>query len=115
MDAWLAVGGETSSYPTASWEELREPGDERVLDVRQPYEWREGALPGSERVFVADLPSAVSGLDPHERYLVACRTGVRAAIAASMLDAAGIAARPVVDGGVPALPAGELEPAEAPD
>ena len=110
MDAWLAVGGETSSYATASWEELREPGEERVLDVRQPYEWRDGVVPGSERVFVADLPSAVSRLDPHQRYLVACRTGVRAAIAASLLDAAGIAARPVVDGGVPALPAADLEP-----
>jgi hydroxyacylglutathione hydrolase len=111
MDAWLAVGGETGSYATASWEELRAPGAERVLDVRQPYEWREGLIPGSERVFVADLPAAIGGLDPDARYLVACRTGVRAAIAASLLDAAGIAARPVVDGGVPALPADELEPA----
>ena len=46
-------------------------------------------------------------------WLVACRTGARAAIAASLLDAAGIPARPVVDGGVPALSADELEPVEA--
>jgi rhodanese-related sulfurtransferase len=111
MDAWVAVGGETSSYATASWEELRAPGDERVLDVRQPYEWRDGVVPGCERVFVADLPLALASLDADASYLVACRTGVRAAIAASLLDAAGIAARPVVDGGVPALPADELEPA----
>ena len=38
MEAWLAVGGETSSYATASWQELRRPGDERVLDVRQPFQ-----------------------------------------------------------------------------
>ena len=62
-------------------------------------------------MFVADLPAALEGLDRDASYLVACRTGVRAAIAASLLDAAGIRARPVVDGGVPALPAGELEPA----
>lgn len=113
IEAWLAVGGEVSSYATASWQELRAPGPERILDVRQPYEWREGAVPGSERVFVADLPAAMGDLDREARYLVACRTGVRAAIAASLLDAAGIAARPVVDGGIPALPADELEAAEA--
>lgn len=110
MDAWLAVGGEISSYATASWEELRAPGDERVLDVRQPYEWRDGVVPGCERVFVADLPLAMADLDADASYLVACRTGVRAAIAASLLDAAGISARPVVDGGVPALSEDELEP-----
>ena len=111
MDAWLAVGGETGSYGTASWEELRTVDHARILDVRQPYEWREGAIPGSVRVFVADLPSRLAELADGTSYLVACRTGVRAAIAASMLDAAGIDVRPVVDGGVPALRPGELEPA----
>jgi hydroxyacylglutathione hydrolase len=111
MDAWLAVGGETSSYETASWEELRTTDPGRVLDVRQPYEWREGAIPGSTRVFVADLPGALDALADGSGYLVACRTGVRAAIAASLLDAAGIEVRAVVDGGVPALPPNELESA----
>jgi hydroxyacylglutathione hydrolase len=112
MDAWLALGGETSSYATASWEELRTSEPREVLDVRQPYEWREGAIPGSRRVFVADLPAAVADLADGTSYVVACRTGVRAAIAASILDAAGIEVRPVVDGGVPALRPDELEPAD---
>jgi glyoxylase-like metal-dependent hydrolase (beta-lactamase superfamily II)/rhodanese-related sulfurtransferase len=111
MEAWLAVGGEVGWYLTASWEELRTTEPAQILDVRQPYEWREGAIPGSRRVFVADLPGAMAELGDGSSYLVACRTGVRAAIAASLLDAAGIAARPVVDGGVPALSPAELEPA----
>jgi glyoxylase-like metal-dependent hydrolase (beta-lactamase superfamily II)/rhodanese-related sulfurtransferase len=115
LDAWVALGGETGSYATASWEELRsaggDAGTERILDVRQPYEWRQGVVPGSELVFVADLPGMLPRLDRERRYIVACRTGVRAAIAASLLDAAGIEARPVVDGGIPALGADELEPA----
>jgi glyoxylase-like metal-dependent hydrolase (beta-lactamase superfamily II)/rhodanese-related sulfurtransferase len=114
LDAWVASGGETRSYETASWQELQayasgESGDAaHVLDVRQPYEWRDGAIPGSRRIFVADLPGAVGSLDKEKPWLVACRTGVRATIAASLLDAAGIPARPVVDGGIPALPPGEL-------
>jgi glyoxylase-like metal-dependent hydrolase (beta-lactamase superfamily II)/rhodanese-related sulfurtransferase len=115
IDAWRAVAGETSSYATASWEELRSAAGrgERILDVRQPYEWREGCVADSVRVFVADVPAAMPRLDDGSSYLVACRTGIRAAIAASLLDAAGIRARPVVDGGIPALAASELEPAGA--
>lgn len=115
MDAWVAVGGETSSFGTASWQELRPGGHaaERILDVRQPYEWQQGAVPGSELAFVADLPRKVGDLDSDASYLVACRTGIRATIAASLLDAAGIAARPVVDGGIPALDPKELQPAAA--
>jgi hypothetical protein len=54
-------------------------------------------------------------LDRDAPWLVACRTGTRATMAASILDAAGIAARPVVDGGVPALPPDELRPSLPPD
>jgi len=117
LDGWIASGGVARSYATASWEELRHAvrgrGDDatRILDVRQPYEWQAGAIPGSTRVFVADLPAVLHALDRDTDWLVACRTGVRAAIAASLLDAAGIRARPVVDGGIPALSPSELQPA----
>jgi rhodanese-related sulfurtransferase len=110
VDAWLAVGGEIRSFATAGWEELLHPRGQRVLDVRQPYEWAEGSIRDSERVFVADLPRHLDRLNRDTRYLVACRTGVRAAIAASLLDAAGFDVRPVADGGIPALPPDVLEP-----
>jgi rhodanese-related sulfurtransferase len=121
LDAWVAADGRTSSYGTASWQELQgivaQPGGDasHVLDVRQPQEWRWGVLPGSRRIFVADLPSRVAELDRGEAWLVACRTGSRAAIAASILDAAGITVRSVIDGGIPSLPAGALRPLERGD
>ncbi len=109
LDGWLAAGGGTSSNGIATWQELDGPavdegsGSVRVLDVRQATEWADGVIPGSRRVFLADLPAVIPELDPSTQWLVACRTGVRAAIAASLLDAAGIEARPIVDGGVPSL------------
>jgi glyoxylase-like metal-dependent hydrolase (beta-lactamase superfamily II)/rhodanese-related sulfurtransferase len=117
IDAWSASGGETRSYSTASWGELRSfaagvGGDAaHILDVRQPHEWRGGVIGGSRQTFVADLPDRLQELDRESAWLVACRTGTRATIAASLLDAAGVPARPVVDGGVPALPPAELVPA----
>jgi rhodanese-related sulfurtransferase len=59
---------------------------------------------------VADLPHQLGSLDREREWLVACRTGVRAAIAASLLAAAGIPVRPVVDGGIPSLPPQQLRP-----
>jgi rhodanese-related sulfurtransferase len=117
LDAWAAAGGQTSHYETASWQELQAGAvaggleARHILDVRQPYEWAAGAIPGSRLAFVADLPGVLPDLDREVAWLVACRTGARAAIAASLLDAAGVPARPVVDGGVPALPPSELRPA----
>ncbi len=116
ITAWAAAAGATSGYATASSVELvaqaaGEGSDgTRILDVRQPYEWAEGAVPQSQRVFVADLPRAIAALDPSTRWLVACRSGARATIAASLLDAAGLDARPVVDGGVADLPPRLLQP-----
>ena len=114
MDGWLAAGGPTRSNGTATWGELDDPvvgeeaGPVRVLDVRQPSEWAEGVIPGSRPIFLADLPAAIPEFEPATQWLVACRTGVRAAIAASLLDAAGIEARPIVDGGVPSLSPSQL-------
>ncbi len=103
VERWARGGGSISGYDTATWRELQavaahEPG--RILDVRQPIEWQDGAIPGSRRIFLADLPSALPALERDRTWLVTCRTGLRATIAASLLDAAGIAVRPVVDGGV---------------
>ena len=116
MDAWRAAGGETSTYATSTWRELASVAaqggtvETPILDVRQPHEWVEGAIPGSRLIFVADLPQQLGSLDREREWLVACRTGVRAAIAASLLDAAGIPVRPVVDGGIPSLPPDQLQP-----
>jgi hydroxyacylglutathione hydrolase len=120
IDAWLAAGGETGTYATSTWQELSSVAAHgravatRILDVRQPYEWAEGAIAGSRLVFVADLPQQLASIERDREWLVACRTGIRAAIAASLLDAAGIPVRPVVDGGIPSLPPGQLLPMAEP-
>lgn len=114
-DAWAEAGRPTSSYPTLTAKAVargRAAGEApRILDVRQPTEWAEGVVPGSRQVFVGDLPAALRTLrrDDAEPWTVMCKAGARAGIAASVLDAAGIAVRLVVSGGVPSLPAESLE------
>jgi rhodanese-related sulfurtransferase len=70
-----------------------------ILDVRQPNEWREGSIPGSQQIFVADLPKRLAEIPADQPITVLCQSGMRAAIAASVLDAAGRDVRLVARGG----------------
>ena len=95
VDAWAASGRRLSSYATTTMPALhaaRAAGadDSVLLDVRQPIEWRdEGVVAGSELIFVADLPARLHELPAGRPVTVFCRSGHRAAMAASILDGAG--------------------------
>ena len=72
----------------------------RVLDVRQPDEWRGGTIPGSIARFVADLADPELWLPDGGPTWVVCASGFRASIAASLLAAAGREVVAVDGGGV---------------
>lgn len=73
-----------------------------VIDVRERDERDGGYIPGTRNIPYRLLP--VSGPDlPSDRPVVTiCESGARAGIAASILAAKGIDARPVLDGGIAA-------------
>jgi hydroxyacylglutathione hydrolase len=71
-----------------------------VIDVREPYERDAGYIPGSRNIpyrVIGDFADDLAGGKP---LVTICETGPRAAIAASVLAAAGLKARPVLHGGV---------------
>jgi glyoxylase-like metal-dependent hydrolase (beta-lactamase superfamily II)/rhodanese-related sulfurtransferase len=104
IDAWASGGHEIRSYPTATVGDLcdamRNGEPLHVLDVRQELEWAWGTVPGSQRVFVADLPRHLDGLPRDRPTWVICSNGHRAAIAASLLNRAGVPVRLIGEGGV---------------
>ena len=104
MDAWAADGRPVRDYATTSIAavlgEVESGARPDILDVRQSGEWRDdGILPGSRTIFVADLPGELGSLPRDREITVVCKAGSRAAIAASILDAAGIPVRLVSIGG----------------
>ena len=117
IDAWAASGRPIATYGTTTMDEAhraREAGDTGVLlDVRQPNEWATGVVPGSETIFVADLPKRLDALPAGAGPVtVFCRTGHRASMAASILEAAGAEVRLVAEGGAKDWPEA-LEPVSA--
>jgi hydroxyacylglutathione hydrolase len=73
----------------------------QVLDVRELDERDSGYIAGSLNMPYR-LVRRCADVLPHERpFVTICETGARAAIAASVLAAAGLDARPVLDAGVP--------------
>jgi rhodanese-related sulfurtransferase len=80
-----------------------------LLDIREPVEWSEhigGAVqvPRGLLEFAADptSPRHVVELDPARRVIVYCRSGVRAALAASTLKTLGYVDVVNLDGGIAA-------------
>ena len=103
-----AGGRPLASFPVASFAELAAVRHHRpvtVLDVRRRLEWADGHVDGVLHIPLPDLPARLSEVPPGEIW-VHCRSGYRAAIAASMLQAAGRLVVSVDDDFTQAGPAG---------
>jgi hydroxyacylglutathione hydrolase len=69
--------------------------------VRQRSEWDAGHLDASRHVFVGDVPGRIDEFDRGTTTTLICASGYRSAMAASVLDGAGIPVRLVPRSGVP--------------
>jgi hydroxyacylglutathione hydrolase len=102
LEGWEEGGGEERLHPV-SLEELEQLlADDAVelLDVREANERDDGHIPGSRHLpYRTARAAAEAGLLAGKPVVTICESGPRAAIAASVLQAAGIDARPVLDGG----------------
>jgi hydroxyacylglutathione hydrolase len=91
----------TEPVPIAGLDSLLAARELEVVDVREIDERDQGYIPGTRHVPYRLMRKFSEELASGEKPLVTlCESGSRAAIAASVLRAAGIDARPVVDGGI---------------
>jgi glyoxylase-like metal-dependent hydrolase (beta-lactamase superfamily II)/rhodanese-related sulfurtransferase len=102
LAGWQEGGGSEQLEPV-SLEELETmlANDAvELLDVREADERDAGHIPGSRHLpYRTARAAAEAGLLDGRPVVTICESGPRAAIAASVLQAAGVAARPVLDGG----------------
>jgi hydroxyacylglutathione hydrolase len=100
---WQEGGGSETLEPVSLDELERLLADDAVelLDVREADERDEGHIPGSQHLpYRTARAAAEAGLLNGRPVVTICESGARAAIAASVLQAAGVNARPVLDGGL---------------
>jgi len=101
LGGWREAGGDELLEPVGMDELERRlaAGEIDVIDVRETNETEDGSIPGSRNVPYRVIREAAGGELP---IVTVCESGARAAIAASVLQAAGADARPVIEGGVAA-------------
>ena len=80
---------------------LVESGEVEVLDVREPHERDQGYIPGSRNIPYRLVREWAEDLQGGKPVVTICSSGPRAGVAASVLQSAGVDARPVLHGGVP--------------
>jgi hydroxyacylglutathione hydrolase len=94
VEAWRDAGLPVSSFERAEIEDLAtwilsaEPMT--VIDARAEEEWVHGHVPGAVHLYVPDIPHHADELPREAPVAVHCRSGYRAAIAASLLEQAGL-------------------------
>jgi rhodanese-related sulfurtransferase len=69
-----------------------------VIDVREPYEYASGHVPGAKLIPLGSLPAHASGLAGEEPVYLICATGNRSLTAARFLAGRGVDARSVAGG-----------------
>jgi len=103
LAGWRVGGGDERLVPVTVEELERRlaAGDIELLDVREAEERDAGFIPGSTHLpYRTARQAAENGLCGARPLVTICESGARAAIAASVLQAAGLDARPVLDGGL---------------
>jgi hydroxyacylglutathione hydrolase len=102
LEAWRGSRTALQTIPRIDAAELRaasQNGRLALLDVRNLPEWAAGHLPGSSNIPVADLEERLAEVPRDRPVVVHCQSGSRAAIAASLLRARGVADVQVFSGG----------------
>ncbi len=73
--------------------------DAQLIDVREADEREDAPLPGSRHIPYREIADAAGDLPADRTIVTICESGARAAVAASILSARGLDARPVAHGG----------------
>jgi hydroxyacylglutathione hydrolase len=97
IDRWKERGS-LQLIPRVALPEVKNGRSGTIIDVRREGEWQAGHIPGAVNVPLAELAERLDDL-PSGTLIVHCQSGSRAAIAASLLRARGLADVQVFTGG----------------
>ncbi len=91
------------NVPAEEWATWIEENDAALLDVREPFEWEQGTLPGATLIAMGEIPQRMTELDPSRAHLVVCLSGARSLQVAMYLAGNGFTNVANMSGGMKAL------------
>jgi rhodanese-related sulfurtransferase len=91
------------SVQAPDWETWIADTGGRILDIREPWEWEQGTLPGATLISMGEIPGRLGELDTDQALLVICRSGGRSQQVALYLSMNGFARVGNMSGGMKAL------------
>ena len=89
----MLKNAELQSYRSVSPAEAKvliDKGEVNILDVRNNSEWKDGHLEGAQHIMVGTLLKRIDEVNTDKKVLVHCQSGVRSAIAMSVLQSQGV-------------------------
>jgi rhodanese-related sulfurtransferase len=69
--------------------QMLERGEIELIDVREPYEWDAGRIPGARHIELERLASRAEEIPSDRKVVFQCRLGVRSAMAMQAFRASG--------------------------
>ena len=91
------------NVPAWDWQMWIAETGGRVLDIREPFEWEQGTLPGAVLISMGEIPQRMPELQEDQALLVVCRSGGRSQQVAMYLSMKGYARVANMAGGMKAL------------
>ena len=64
-------------------------GNITIVDVREPFEYAEGHIPGAKLIPLGTIQGKLASLNPEDSYLLVCRSGNRSGQAARIMVSQG--------------------------
>jgi rhodanese-related sulfurtransferase len=77
---------------------LLEQGGAELIDVREPFEWEAGRIPGSRHIALGELTRQAEAIPRDRTVVFVCRSGSRSAMATEAFRGAGYDARNLTGG-----------------
>ena len=81
---------------------LNQRGAQLVIDVREPFEYNQGFIPGAKNIPLSQLKSRINELSKDKDIFLYCRSGMRSKQAAKLLSKQGFSHLSHLQGGISA-------------
>jgi rhodanese-related sulfurtransferase len=85
----MAFADPTHELTPTQVKEALDKGDVVLIDVREPYEWEAGRIPGATHIEIERLASRADEVPTDRPIVFSCRLGVRSAMAMQAFRASG--------------------------